>query len=433
MKSIRRSFPLDEYRSSLFYLVKWLGVAFVAGWTGTFTVYSFVKLIALLQTGWGQTGLPLPLLIITGTLLVTALLYKIAPDAAGEGIPAYIQTITHPGNRFPLKTTITKYFAALLTLGSYGNGGIVGPLGRVSAGIVSETVQRLFRGKERKADLRLAGICGMAACVGAIFHSALGAGFFAAEVIHRRNMTYKDLFPAILSSSFATFFCKSLHLSPFYRFTTEALVLGLQHLYLIIAVSFLAGFLGRGFNLFYGKLAGLMRRDHHEHRIIKGLAGTLLAFVPVWLINPHLLGTSNRFLIGIMGEHELLYGILPESWPLVLVCLIMILLKITANSLTVAAGMSAGFTGPMAIVGMLLGAGIADLAGIIPFTADYYALVAAGFTSVLASSINVPIAAAVLGIELFGLHYGFPTTFAAIIGFQINRWNNIYEELDISA
>jgi H+/Cl- antiporter ClcA len=45
----------------------------------------------------------------------------------------------------------------------------------------------------------------------------------------------------------------------------------------------------------------------------------------------------------------------------------------------------------------------------------------------LAGSMNIPLAAAVMTTELFGLQYSFPAGFSAIIGFQVMRHRTIYD------
>ncbi|MBN1760659.1 MAG: hypothetical protein JW863_20185 [Chitinispirillaceae bacterium] len=45
----------------------------------------------------------------------------------------------------------------------------------------------------------------------------------------------------------------------------------------------------------------------------------------------------------------------------------------------------------------------------------------------LSGSMNIPLAAAVMTIELFGLQYSFPAGFSAVIGFQVMRHKTIYD------
>jgi CIC family chloride channel protein len=101
--------------------------------------------------------------------------------------------------------------------------------------------------------------------------------------------------------------------------------------------------------------------------------------------------------------------------------------KMLLNCVTVGSGMSAGFTGPAVLLGMLLAFAAAAVLRI-PFgSSDFFALLAAGFSGILAAAMNVPLAAAVMTIEIFGLSYSIPAGLAAIIGFQINRYQTLYD------
>jgi H+/Cl- antiporter ClcA len=90
--------------------------------------------------------------------------------------------------------------------------------------------------------------------------------------------------------------------------------------------------------------------------------------------------------------------------------------------------MSAGFTGPAAIAGMLLGVALAVVTGVETGSATYYAFVCAGFSGMLAGSMNIPIASAIMGIEIFGLEYSFAAGLASVVAFQMSRGTTIYSE-----
>jgi len=49
------------------------------------------------------------------------------------------------------------------------------------------------------------------------------------------------------------------------------------------------------------------------------------------------------------------------------------------------------------------------------------------FSVILASIMNIPIASAVITIEIFGLYCSLTAGFSAVIGFQITRNKTIYE------
>ncbi len=422
----------EEQKKSIGYLWRWAIIAIVAGGMGVGVTYGFVSAMQLLQRLL-PTGLLLLPFALGGAFLVSGVVKRIDPEASGEGFPGYRDGLSHHFGVFELKTTIAKLITSFITLVSYGNGGIAGPLGRVTSGLTSQLFRKLLRHRGERYEVRLAAICGMAACLGAIFHSSLGAGFFAVEVTGRKKMGYFDLFPAILSSSSAAFLAKTFNLEPFYSFNTPELELGFRHLGLIALVALISAYAGKGFNAFYRLISQKLAVPRAEHPVRTAMGGTAAALLLVMFVNPNLLGTSNDFLGSLTNSSMLIFGNLPAAMPVFLVCVVMILVKLVASTLTVASGMSAGFTGPTIIIGMLIGTGVASLFKLPHLSADSYALIAAGFCSMLASTINVPLAAAILGIELFGLHFSFPSAFAAVIGFQINRGSDLYNTSDFDS
>jgi H+/Cl- antiporter ClcA len=140
------------------------------------------------------------------------------------------------------------------------------------------------------------------------------------------------------------------------------------------------------------------------------------------------MGTSKHFFQAVFTENVSVFsGVFNSSLPIAWVLIIMLVLKGILNCVTIGSGMSAGFTGPAALIGILLGSAFAHFVGIPALSYDFYALVAAGFAGMLAGSMNVPLAAAVMSIEIFGLSYSIPVGLASIIAFQINRRQTIYD------
>jgi CIC family chloride channel protein len=112
---------------------------------------------------------------------------------------------------------------------------------------------------------------------------------------------------------------------------------------------------------------------------------------------------------------------------LIFVLLVLLIVKMVGNCVTVGTGLSAGFTGPIIIVGMLIGVIFSTIAGIEYYTSEFYALICAGFTGMLASSMNIPIAAMILSVELFGYNYVIIGILTTIIAFKINDYNTLFE------
>ncbi|MBD3346946.1 MAG: hypothetical protein GF401_17980 [Chitinivibrionales bacterium] len=423
-------FPFDsQVGLSYLYLIKWFFLSVSAGIVGSCVVRSFIFLSRLISSFLLSYPVPLPLWTVIGALVAGGVIYKLQPHAAGEGIPSYIRGIrTHKGDLL-FSVTFFKYWAALATLSTFGNGGVIGPLGRTTAGIMSI----LTRGMKKlnvgfsSDDLRTASICGLAATVGAVFHSSIGGGIFAVEIIQKAKMGYKDLFPAILTSATSTFFCKAVGWNSFYQINAVDSFMEIDKVGWLLALTILLGISGGLYPSLYALIVRIFKRKE-GNVVFKVIVGSLVASLIAWSINPELLGTSNQFIAAIFsGDMNTLTGRLHGIESIGLLLLIMLMFKAFCNCITVGCGMSAGFTGPAAIIGMLLGASAACFLGIPIGSPTYFAFTAAGFSGMLASSMNVPISSAVMAAEIFGLQYSFPGGLAAIVGFQVTRHQTIYD------
>ncbi|MCK5737244.1 MAG: hypothetical protein KAH21_12240, partial [Spirochaetaceae bacterium] len=75
----------------------------------------------------------------------------------------------------------------------------------------------------------------------------------------------------------------------------------------------------------------------------------------IWLVNLEMLGTGKDFLQKLFDYPSIVSGNLGKSLPLALAALFMVLARSFSVGLTVGSGQSAGFFGPLAQIGMLLG------------------------------------------------------------------------------
>ena len=66
----------------------------------------------------------------------------------GEGLPSYLTSLKEKNGQLIFRETFFKFWAALITLGTFGNGGFIGPVGRVSAGVMS-SIGKLFYNRFR--------------------------------------------------------------------------------------------------------------------------------------------------------------------------------------------------------------------------------------------------------------------------------------------
>jgi len=410
----------------------WLFTSVLAGFVGTTVVYIFTNIYSII-THYLITSVNIPVFIfpLIGALIVGAVVYRIEPKSMGEGIPSYLESLNENNGRLSFRETFFKFWAALLTLSTFGNGGFIGPVGRVSAGIMS-FLGNLFTGRIMKHDyIHLYTICGLSAAIGALIHSPIGAGIFAVEKIQKTDMKYRDLFPSILSSSASVYFAKIIGLKPIISFTTMHKYFDPKITGWLLLIAIAAGLSGYGYIKLYETISRIWHRDHsHKNYIIviKVIAGSFLAGIIAFLVNINILGTSTILFQAVFTyDPVILYGHIPHVVPLSIAIIIVMILKAAANCFTIGSGLSAGFAGPAMLMGLLLGTVFISIAGILPGTPEYYAFLAAGFAGMLSSTMNTPIATAVITLELFGFAYSLPAGIASIIGFQVNRSNTLYD------
>ncbi len=411
-------------RESLRFLFTWLFISGAAAASAVTILYSFAYLLDEAHRFLESISAVLPLWTAAGAAITVLILYRISPRSSGEGIPSYIEGMSEHGGVLPLKATIFKFFSSLVTLGSFGAGGIIGPLGRVNSGLLSGAGKKIFKDNRH---IKTAGIAGFAAITGLVFNAPLGGGIFAVEILQTSAIPYVHLFPAILASSLAVFTARVFDLPRFFPLVPQEWAADPLNLPYVIGVAFLAGLGGKAFNQLYRFTAFLIKREQLERLWIKALIGGTLGSLLIWLINPLFAGTGISGLYAIFLDTGDLYGGIHPGVHLAIVCLVMLIIRSLGTCLTIGTGLSAGITGTVAIGGLLIGCGAASIIGIPMYSGDYYAFLAAGFAGMLGSSMNIPIAAAVLGIEVFGLEYSLPSAVAAIIGYQVNRHHTVYD------
>jgi CIC family chloride channel protein len=409
------------------FLLRWIAVAIVAGIVGASLVAAFVWIVDSGQVVLRRLSIPVPVFTVAAALVIGAGVYRVSSEAAGEGVPSYLHALNVNHARFPGRATAMKLVAAVLTFVGFGSGGLVGPLGRVASGSLASVMGRRGDAPAREERARTGAICGMAAVVAALFQAPIGGGIFAVEVIQRANMRYRDLFPAVLAGSVSIWFSRLVGFAPQLDVTDHAAVVELGVLPwavgFAVVVGVLSGFFSRGYSL----AARLFRRNRGRVTL-KVVLGSTAAALLVWLVNDRLIGTAAGVSDAVAnGLTETLYGAFGPDASLAVVGFTMAGVRAAAAYLTTGSGMSAGLTSPAAQIGMFSGVACAALVAPLASGAVAETFVVVGFVGMLAGAMNVPIGAAVMGMEVFGVGFAVPAAIAAVIAFQLNRHTTIYD------
>jgi len=374
-----------------------------------------------------SSSIPVPLWTIAGALLSGFVFYRFSPTASGDGIPSYINGVLDRNGAYSFRETTAKLLAALTALSTLSGGGMLGPAGRVSAGLNSQIAKLLTKLNIISDNRRIAAICGMSAAVGAIFHSPVGGGIFAVEVLQRANMRYTDLFPAILSSSVAVYVYNFFPLANPLKFDVPDGIFSSSIMLPILLTSLAAAYVGRFYTVYFDYVSSLFRKGNRQKIILKLFLGALIASSVMFFFSPALAGNMKGFIEAIVKGR--VYPVLSvfNSIPLIVLYILFIVVVATSSTVSIASGISVGLTSPSILIGLLTGAVSAMILGYNPSDPVYYFLLVAGFTGLLSSTINVPIGAAVIAIESFGASYGFCAGISSIIGFQVNRHHTLYD------
>ncbi|MBI3736719.1 chloride channel protein, partial [Candidatus Sumerlaeota bacterium] len=158
--------------------------------------FAFLKPAGGIERRWLLALLP-----AAGGLLCGALVYWLAPEAAGHGSDAAIEAYHFHDGKIRYRVPFVKLFSAALTIGSGGSGGAEGPITQIGAGIGSWLADKA---KLSPNDRRTFMAAGMASGIAAIFRAPLAGALFSAEVLYKDlDIEHEVLVPAFISSTVA--------------------------------------------------------------------------------------------------------------------------------------------------------------------------------------------------------------------------------------
>ena len=374
---------------------------------------------------WLQVALlnPYPSLLViapgVGGLLAGTLIYNRCPEASGEGVPLYIKNVNKNQGKFPSFVGLNKFFAAVFVMGFRGSGGFVGPVVAMNAHAgawVHRQVGKILSGPLglSKGNYRRGAICGVAAALGALFKIPLGGGVFAVEILSPTKLYYNSLFPAVLASTAGTLFYNGLYdASPVFPVELE-LEMSWLLLVGIFLTSLLAGVVGLFFVRSYNKIADFFENLEISRRYLPMIGG-LLAGVVGLIIGRETLGTGHTLINGLINNQVLIFA-----------AVMFLIGRVFTTSFTIGSGGSAGFTFPAILMGFLCGYIISGLIGPLG-RPDHVALLVTGMAGLLACVMNIPLAAIIISMELFGISFALPAVAGSLISFHLGRSEIIYE------
>lgn len=360
----------------------------------------------------------LPLLPMSGALLVGMITYFFAPEAEGHGVPEVMDAMARKGGRIRPRVAGAKAVASALTIGSGGAAGTEGPIIQIGAAIGSGFGQWL---RLSLNDTRVMIGCGAAAGIAAIFNAPIAGVLFAVEVL-LRDISLRSFVPIIIAAVMSTTVTQAFrgHSDPLFPvgkqlfgFRTEPVYdFSAWELGNYIVLGLVCGLAAIAFvKLLYGTED--LFRKLPLHKIARPVLGALLlGFLAIGteqLVGqsipageadhqPAIMGNGYPIIVQTLaassygGEHGWAIGVL----------LILLVGKTLATCLTLGSGGSGGVFAPSLCIGATVGGAFGLLVQQIPFFSDVspgaYALV--GMAAVVAASIHAPLTATLMLFEL---------------------------------
>lgn len=331
---------------------------------------------------------------------------------------------------------IRKFLATLATLGSGASGGL-----EASVSLIGESIAAgLFKPRRRAAtmtrrwrwlrrfwrwwrsngpdDLQTAQLSGIAAAVATLLGAPFAAAFFAVEVMYRRRPVIEKLLYALLSALVA-FLLSSLflgHVTMFDLHLVTSPPVTLEYYLALTLMAILVSQIGVYFSWIRRRISRFFRSGRFND-IQRNLTGFLLTGL-IGVVAAQAGGQRLDFVLG-MGETTIDAALAGELT--VQLALIAFAGKMLATLATIGAGGSAGLLVPSIFLGTMIAAAIAPFFGLQPAQ-----LMIPAVTASLVSIVNVPIAATLLVVELFGSNYLVPSLVVLVLTLIVTHNTSIY-------
>jgi len=334
-----------------------------------------------------------------GGLLVGPIVYRLAPETRGSGVPEVMESAAFRGGFIRARVLLAKAVAAALTIGSGGSAGREGPIVQIGSAVGSVMGQVLSVNPRRT---RTFVACGAAAGIAATFNAPIAGALFAVEVI-LGEFAVMQFSPIVISSVAATVLSRHmLGDSPAFLVPEYELLRGVEFLpYTVLGL--LAGLVGVAF------ISGVYRAQDLFAVLplrpwMRPAAGGLVVGL-VALFAPEVFG------VGYASVDAALHGRLP-----LLMLLALVPAKMLATSATLGSGGSGGIFAPSLFIGAMLGGGVGTVAGWwMPGIASPGAYALVGMGAMVAATTHGPISAILIIFELTGDYRIFPPLMVACI------------------
>ncbi len=349
------------------------------------TQHLFLERLVGFEDGFpGKNFLPylIPVATTLGGLLSGLIVYTLAPEAEGHGTDAAIKAFHFSEGTIRPRVPFVKLIASAITIGSGGSAGREGPVVQISAGIGS-----IYATLTRRSipERRLLLLIGMAAGLGAVFRSPIGAAMFSVGILYSEVDIEAHAVLFCLLASVTAYVLNGILVSwePLFQ-VPDIQITELSQYLAFASLGLCTGLVGAVLPEIFYRTRDFFRGLKIPSVFKPAIGGLLLGIMALEL--PQLLG----------GGYSWIQAAIDGKLPLGLM-LILAFTKILALSLTVGSGGSGGVFAPSLFVGAMIGGVLAHFFQQPPAP---YAVV--GMLSLFGAAARVPLASLFMVIEMTG-------------------------------
>lgn len=324
-----------------------------------------------------------------------------------------IVAVNEQQGKMPFRTMWIKPLAALITLSFGGSAGKEGPCSHIGASIAAAVGRTLHLNREMRKRLLA---CGVSAGFASVFGTPIAGAIYGVEMLAIGRIRHDFLFPGIVAGVTAFEVSKALgvpypsyHISFVGQFTEllflKTVLIGI----LCGAVAWLfVELLQRARTAF----TWVQRRLRLWAPLVPTLGGIVVALL-ILVLPTDYLGLSLPIMDrALQGETMPWLGF---AWKALLV------------AVTLGSGFYGGIVTPQFVIGAVAGSAFAPLLGLPPALGA-----AVGFVAVVAAASNAPMAAILMGVELFGADALLHVAGACVAAYLIIGHRSVYPEQQIA-
>ncbi len=331
----------------------------------------------------------LPLIPISGMILLIPLSLKYPGEVNGYGFTAFLRKVNLEGGYIKARTIILKIVSTALTIGTGNSAGVEGPIAAIG-GAAGSQVGQFFRVSGSRMKVYIA--AGAAGGIAGMFNAPIAGIFFASEIVLLGTFEISSFAALVIASALSTVVTRAYYGAtpafpiPHYNMVNPFVEIPLYAL-LALIVGLVAVFHIHIFYWVRDKYATLPIPQQ-----LKPITGAFLIGC-IAIFYPQIMGDGYEFLEQVLnGEGA------------ILLLFALIFLKIFATAITLGSGGAGGVFAPALFIGAMIGGCFGHVAHrFLPtLTADPGAYATVGIGAFLAASTHAPMTAIFLLFEMTG-------------------------------